>query len=73
MQEEIVPINTDTIKLVQLLKLSNFFSTGGQAKILISEGEVLVNGEVENRIRRQIKPGDIVELNGQIVLKVVRE
>lgn len=73
LEKEVIAINTETIKLVQLLKLSNYFPTGGQAKMLITEGEVLVNGEIETRIRKQIEPGDIVEIAGQVVIEVVRE
>ena len=73
MQEEIIAINTEMINLAQLLKLSNVISTGGQAKFLIGEGKVLVNGEKETRVRRKLQPGDKVEIDGEVVLKLVRE
>jgi len=73
LQKEVIAINTETIKLVQLLKISNYFPTGGQAKVLITEGEILVNGEIETRIRKQLQPGDVVEIAGQVVIEVVRE
>ena len=53
-----------TIKLDQFLKLSGAVDTGGQAKLLIQGGEVRVNGEVETRRGRKLKPGDVVELDG---------
>lgn len=40
-------INTDTIELDKFLKWAGIFSTGGEAKIMINEGRVKVNGEVE--------------------------
>ena len=51
-----------TIRLDQFLKLSGLVETGGQAKLLIQGGEVLVNGEVETRRRRQLVVGDCVDL-----------
>lgn len=54
-----------TIKLDQFLKLTGAVGTGGQAKLLIQGGEVLVNGQVETRRGRKLKPGDVVELDGQ--------
>ena len=55
------PDDEPTIRLDQFLKLSGLVSTGGQAKLLIQDGSVMVNGEVETRRRRQLKPGDLVE------------
>ena len=53
------------IRLDQFLKLTGLFGTGGQAKLAIQGGEVLVNGEVETRRRRQLQPGDIVIWDGE--------
>ncbi len=50
------------IKLDQYLKLQGVVDTGGQAKGLIRAGQVKVNGEVETRRGRKLKPGDVVEL-----------
>lgn len=55
---------TDTIRLDQFLKLAGVVETGGQAKLLVQGGEVLVNGELETRRGRQLKPGDIVLFDG---------
>ncbi len=52
-----------TIRLDQFLKSSGLVSTGGQAKLLIQGGEVAVNGEIETRRRRQLRPGDLVQLD----------
>ena len=55
-----VTIREDFIKLDSLLKLSGVASTGGHAKILILEGNVLVNGEVCTARGKKIRPGDTV-------------
>lgn len=54
----------DTIKLDQFLKLVGVASTGGQAKILIQAGEVLVNDQVETRRGRKLVPSDRVTAMG---------
>ena len=45
------------IKLDQFLKLANVVQTGGEAKVLIQSGQVLVNGQVETRRGRKLRPG----------------
>lgn len=67
--ENIIEINLDTdfIKLDSLLKYANLVGTGGEAKILIQEGYVYVNGEVETRRGKKIHKGDTVELEGQVI------
>ena len=54
-----------TIHLDQFLKAHALVGTGGQAKLLIQDGQVLVNGEVETRRRRQLRQGDTVQLDDQ--------
>lgn len=51
------------INLIQVLKLANCAATGGEAKNLVAEGLVRVNGEPESRKRRQMARGDVVELD----------
>lgn len=53
------------IRLDQFLKAHALVGTGGQAKLLIQDGQILVNGEVETRRRRQLHEGDVVEFDGQ--------
>lgn len=53
------------IELNKLLKLMNLVETGGEAKIRIEQGEVMVNGQVEFRKRNKLRKGDIVEYNGE--------
>ena len=57
-----IKINTDIIKLDQLLKFTGITQTGGQSKIMIKEGMVTVNGESVKERGRKIKKGDIIEI-----------
>ena len=70
MREERVKITTEYTKLDALLKFANAVATGGEAKIAIQEGAVLVNGEVCTMRGKKIRPGDRVELAGELVLMV---
>lgn len=70
MQKENVKITTEFIKLDALLKFANVVSTGGEAKLVIQEGDVTVNGEVCTMRGKKIRPGDRVELGGEIALIV---
>lgn len=60
-----VPIKDEVIRLGQFLKLANLVDSGADAKAAITEGEVLVDGEVEIRRGRQLKPGNVVEYQGR--------
>lgn len=60
-----VGIRDGSIRLGQFLKLANLVESGAEAKPLIADGLVQVNGEVETRRGRQLTPGDVVELAGQ--------
>lgn len=62
-----IEIRDDFIKLGQLLKLADFVSSGVEAKIVIQNGEVKVNGEVDTRRGKKIYPQDIVEYKGKQV------
>ena len=64
---ENIIITTEFIKLQDLLKFANMVGTGGEAKIIIQEGEVKVNGEVCTMRGKKIRPGDVVELDGQLL------
>lgn len=65
-----IKINTEYIKLDQLLKLSNIVSSGGEAKVIIKEELVKLNGKVEIQRGKKIRANDIVEFEGKKV-KVV--
>ncbi len=60
------PNEPPTIRLDQFLKLCGVAPTGGQAKLMIQGGEVLVNGELETRRRRQLRPGDTVQWDDEL-------
>ena len=62
---EKIAINTEFIKLDQLLKWANLTGSGVEAKIFIQNGEVKVNGVVETRRGKKIYDGDIVEFAGE--------
>ena len=59
-----VTITTEFIKLQDLLKFANIVSTGGEAKIVIQEGEVKVDGEICTMRGKKIRPGNVVEFDG---------
>jgi len=61
------------IELYKILKRENMAASGGEAKYMISEGMVQVNGEVETRKRRKTVAGDVVECNGETVMVVSKE
>ncbi len=62
MEVQDVPIRGDTIRLGQLLKFSGIVDDGGEAKALLAESGVLVNGEPESRRGRQLHSGDVVRV-----------
>ena len=59
-------INSEYIKLDSFLKLVNEAGSGGEAKTLIAEGLVSVNGEPESRRGRKLRPGDQVGIEGRL-------
>ncbi|VWL84823.1 RNA-binding S4 domain-containing protein [Oceanivirga miroungae] len=63
-----VKIRDEYIKLEQLLKFTNLVESGGEAKIVINEGLVKVNGEVELRRGKKIRENDKVEFNGETIV-----
>ena len=55
----------ETIELDQFLKLAEVCQSGGQAKHLIQSGAVLVNGTIETRRGKKLRPGDSVSVDGE--------
>ena len=60
-----IEITTEYIKLQDLLKLAGLTYTGGEAKVMVQEGLVKVNGEVCTMRGEKIRPGDRVEFEGK--------
>ncbi len=59
-----VSISTESIRLGQFLKLADLVDQGSEAKPLLSDGAVLVNGTVETRRGRRLRRGDVVRVAG---------
>ena len=59
-----IELTTDAIALGALLKLAGVADSGGQAKLLIQDGLVFLNGEQESRRGAKVRPGDVVEVEG---------
>ena len=55
------------IELIKLLKALKLVGTGGEAKMRIMDGEVMVNGQVDLRKRKKLRVGDIVDFDGEQV------
>jgi ribosome-associated protein len=55
-----VTITKEPVELYKILKFEGLVTTGGEAKLVISDGQVTVNGEVETRKRRKILGGDTI-------------
>ncbi len=62
-----IEIRDEFIKLGQALKLAGLVENGGEAKEVIAEGLVLVNGEADTRRGRKLYPGDVVSFQGEEV------
>ena len=66
MQEDVFELRSEIIDLLQLLKASGYAATGGEAKMMVEDELVQVNGELETRKRRKLKSGDCVEIVAQV-------
>lgn len=62
-----VELEQQPIELYKLLKIADLVGGGGEAKVVISEGYVLLNGEIETQKRKKIYHGDVIEFNGDLV------
>lgn len=71
MEEMEFTINGEFIELIGLLKVVGIAQTGGHAKMIVEDEEILRNGELEIRKRAKLVPGDVIEVGGElrIVLK----
>ena len=66
-----VEIRGESIRLGQLLKLAGVAGTGGEARELVQDGAVRVNGELEMRRGRQLRAGDVIEAVGERLRVIV--
>ncbi len=55
----------EPVELYKILKFEGLVANGGEAKAVIADGQVLVNGQVETRKRKKIVAGDVVEYGGE--------
>lgn len=60
-----VKITTEPVELYKILKFEGMVASGGEAKNVISNGQVLVNGVVETQKRKKINSGDTIEFNNE--------
>ena len=63
-----VEITKEPVELYKILKFEGMVTSGGEAKMAIADGLVLVNGQVETRKRKKIVSDDIVEFDGDVIL-----
>ena len=63
-----VGISREPVELYKILKFEGMVASGGEAKLVIADGLVLVNGNVETRKRRKIVSEDIIEFDEDIIL-----
>lgn len=61
----LVEINQEPTELYKILKFENLVSGGGEAKVVIAEGYVFLNGQVETQKRKKIYAGDLISFNDQ--------
>ena len=63
----VVEITREPVELYKILKFEGMVGTGGEAKMVISEGLVRVNGKIESRKRKKIVAGDTIEFDQEII------
>jgi len=60
-----VIINREPVELYKVLKFEGMVGTGGEAKMVVAEGLVMVNGSIEMRKRCKLIAGDVIEFNDE--------
>lgn len=73
MQKENVVITTEFITMDKLLKFSGIADTGGQAFLMVEDGIIQLNGKPVTEKRKKVFPGDVVNVDQQIELTVIKE
>lgn len=71
MQEITFNLTGEYIELLQLLKAVNIAQTGGHAKMIVEDGDVERDGEIETRKRAKIKANETLIIGGEVMIKVV--
>ncbi len=61
----IVEISREPVELYKILKFEGMVASGGQAKVVVAAGQVLVNGKIETQKRKKILTGDTIEFNNK--------
>ncbi len=69
----VIELNQQPVELCKLLKIADLVSGGGEAKVVISEGYVLLNGDVEYQKRKKVYHQDVIEFNGEVVQLIINE
>jgi ribosome-associated protein len=68
-----VEIIKEPVELYKILKFEGLVASGGEAKMVIADGDVKVNGEVETRKRKKIVSGDVISFAGQTIRVLCRK
>jgi ribosome-associated protein len=69
-----VEITSEPVELYKILKFEGLVSSGGEAKTVVANGRVLVNGEIETRKRKKIVSGDVIEFRDEkIRIRLISE
>jgi len=68
MNKQSFKVSKEFIDLLQLLKATGYAATGGEAKMMVEDGLISVNNELELRKRRKLRPGDEVQISDEIVI-----
>lgn len=61
----IIEITREPVELYKVLKFEGILPSGGEAKFVISEGLISLNGVIETRKRKKLVNGDVIEFNGE--------
>ena len=68
MNKQSFKVRTEFIDLLQLLEATGYAATGGEAKMMVEDGLISVNNELELRKRRKLRPGDEVQISDEILI-----
>jgi ribosome-associated protein len=69
----VITVNTVPVELYKILKFEGLVGSGAEAKAVVAEGQVKVNGDVETRKRKKILAGDLIEFDSQTLRIVLGE